>query len=89
MTNLPTGAIYNRVFALQTGYCMGSCFAYPVDGSYCLITAGHVLEKATHAEEFEIKLFKDGSWKKLSATPYFYSEQSWQEGDIDVVILKN
>lgn len=87
--DLITGEVIQKIFAIspdQNNY--GSCISYPVNGHHWLITAAHVLGKCEHAKPSTIFFWMEGKWRPAQAIPYFHAERPYQEGDIDLAIVK-
>lgn len=66
----------------------GSCFAYSAGGFIYLITASHVIKSLPHAVEGKLYIYTQNKWKEIKVTPYFSSDRSYINGDIDIAVIK-
>ena len=86
---VPTAEIIQRVFAISPdGQSCGSCLAYPVNGTFHFITAAHVLEKMPHGKNNTLHMFKENQWIKLDVIPYYVEGHAYEEGDVDLALVK-
>lgn len=85
----PTGEIIQRVFVISPNKrSCGSSLAYPVNGFFHFITAAHVLVDMQHGVKSNLHIFKDGDWLKVDAIPFFGSKRNYQNGDLDIAIVR-
>jgi hypothetical protein len=86
---IPTTEIIQRVFAItpdQSG--CGSSLGYATNQAFYLITAAHVLGGMEHAKKSSLYIFKNDEWLRVEATPFYVAKRPYQEGDIDIAVVK-
>jgi hypothetical protein len=89
INEVPKSEILSRVLAISpNGKSCGSALAYPINGKFYFITAAHVLEGMAHGVSNSILLFKENQWIKLEVVPFYVDGHPYNEGDIDLVIIK-
>lgn len=81
--NLVQQSIYQRTFHLRVNKSdTGSCFALGLNGSFCLITAKHLVKCFYSGKIGDFDILRKDKWFSFRGTPYYHAD------DCDIAIIK-
>ena len=89
MIEVPKIEIIRRVFAITADKkSSGSSLLFSFNGVSYFITAAHVLGDMEEGKAAKLYIYRDNSWIDVDVIPFYVSGRPYQNGDIDIAVLK-